>query len=900
MSRNHWVYALAVVGLAGWGAILMTPQSVRADAATVPVATTTGTPPPAAVLQGAAPVAPTGLSCPGSTAASTALKTQLKSLYDLIKSKGKGSTTATACTQTSTGSGCPLNAAVKKDDLSCTVLEKTDGTVDPVLVAAFQSKVACSDYSVKCQQGVLDGVSSQLTCLTNAAQQLKDYMSKLGAYITGNIGAIKQTVTQYNTAIDDRDAQLKDIQSRLNGNQATGEPGLLKLKDAADAAIQELPAAIQAINDPQNQLIQNIKIMAEQVQQDMTSEAKKCFETTTDAVNFKCGDAGSAAPSAPTTLKDYILCRYRQNQLIDINGNIPKDPDENAKARATKNSAALSAVLDSIFTGISSTSQVQAAVASGGTGADQAQADSTINVFSAADVEGRYGKKLEGFNGKGLNIHDFTMSWMGTCFQQASKTIETRKTNASSSIGRLEFSLQDSQRKSATAMQGFLSHYSTQYNQIMTGLTGINIPMDTSKCAGASQSCADALNSSQDPSQLLVSCAQSQSAIASCTADMQTNIANLVTGVGTQYAMNMTIKGNTAASTVKFQCEGLAGCVTSLQSWNRFAEGDKARLTSEKTSYITNQNQNILTQFRSAASQLNAASAALVKTLNDMRTALTGIGVSGDIADKRLETDDPEYETEKDGSQGLIKNPKSMVKLINGMMEPKLLDLDGGVIGDVNKAIAAGKKDLADKSADAITADTVTGKAAQCTTDAKKAADKLVSGLRREIENIKQCQLAELPCLDAGGALEQLVTSIGDLTDAPGITKSAVDSLSGTAKTTCEGKVGSHINSAASAKTAAATKVILELPICNKETNRTDWGWESTTVECPRPADTVSKTDATWTTYKQCVQCAKKYQSLSQTYDDAYTACSAAYTSAKGKLDDIKDAATAPNASDAK
>jgi hypothetical protein len=574
--------------------------------------------------------------------------------------------------------------APDSSSLSCSRFQGANGQFDPTMMAGIQKAVNDASCTVTCKRAKTQAIQTELNCLTNQAKILQNQMASVQQNYQTNIQRMQQDINKVSGIEADRDQQLTDVTNKLQGNQQTGAGGLIALKQATQAMFAAMPAEIQGIKDAQHAQAVQAEQLEEEANQRKMSLASECFNTTSRST-FRCTPDGPAVSA-----KDYVICRYGQNAQLGANGKI--ESNSNVTARAQGGQANLSGLLDQMAgdspsdTKVIPTSQQDATQ-----GVDQT-ANKTVSVLTVADIENQFGDQLEGFNGNGLNIHDFVMQQYGYCFQKATAQVNTERdpNHKSSGLGIKQEALDAEAKTNSEHVNELLSKYSLQYQDDLTGLTGSNLPVDTSACT----------NATPDKQ-------------AACLDELKGNMEGLLKGSSKNSTMAINIAAQQPGDAITFSCQGLNGCITALQNVSTKLVAAKSSAESFKNQYIVAANASIDNFTRQMAATLGPQNDMLQKRLQTINTAMASLGISNLINIPNVQAEQMQQDSgfcanppSSSGSSGggggggggaqqcLYKNPDNVVNLIGGKMNPPMMDLSGPNFAQAISGLGSGAADL--------------------------------------------------------------------------------------------------------------------------------------------------------------------------------------------------------------
>ena len=157
---------------------------------------------------------------------------------------------------------------------------------------------------------------------------------------------------------------------------------------------------------------------------------------------------------------------------------------------------------------------------------------------------------------------------------------------ASSPIGQQQAALTKAQGDLQVNANQMLSGNVSKYEEAMTALTGMNMPLDTSKCNNATPA-------------VQISCLQ----------DLQSNMESLLHGSAKQSTVTMNLSGTDPNTNISFTCQGLDGCITALQNVDHNLKSEVKRVQSFKQQYVTAAKQSVDNFTKQMAAMMSAQGA---------------------------------------------------------------------------------------------------------------------------------------------------------------------------------------------------------------------------------------------------------------------------------------------------
>jgi hypothetical protein len=622
------------------------------------------------------------------------------------------------------------------DSLSCDSF-MIDNRVSSERIRALSTQIDSSIAGMMCQKGKFEAVKGELQCLANQADILTAQIGSLQDLYTNNIQRMQQDVSQLKAVIADRTAQEEEVKALLNGGgeSGTGAVGLLRLKEQTQQMIAAMPTEIQGIKEEQKLAAEQRRAFEEQVQTRTMALTAECFKTRGEST-YRCTRNGP-----PVSAYEYVQCRYEQERQVGEDRVVERS--KKAQNRAKADAAGLKSVLDSMLGDAPQSAKIPTNPQEG-----QASMDVNLNILSVADIESQYGDELSRFNAQGFDFHGFVVASLGNCFKRANRLVTREKKRANTALGLGDFRIQQMERATRTKIDGMLTKYSQQYAENMRGLTGMNLPLDT-------RSCNNAAPHTQ----------------AKCLDDIKVQMEGLLKGNVPQSGVQMMVKGNNPKTNIVFTCQGLDGCITTLQNVSRNLATEKKRVDQFKKDYVLRANQNVDRFTKQMATMLSPQSQALTNRLKALNTALASLGVGSGVNIPTLRGE----RMQKD-EDGLYQAPDSALKAIGEQMNPPMLDVSGNSFSSALGGVADGVKRIDQDLARAQ--DAKARLQSLASTCGAKPVREAIATLRTDVEQLAalRCGTSRAYC-GQSQRLGQLVQSVRDLDTGQGLDVSTVDNL---------------------------------------------------------------------------------------------------------------------------
>jgi hypothetical protein len=588
------------------------------------------------------------------------------------------------------------------DEFTCSLLGGSEsGGTNPATVAKYKAEQRKAMGALECRKSKMSAIEQELKCLTNAASQLAQEVGKMQQAMMTNIQKFQKDVAEIKSVQADRAAQMEDVQEKLAGGPGGVPKGIEQLKNEMQAALTASYGEYQQTQEQRIDIANSEKELEEQTQILIVTRARECFTTQTQA-GLRCDDSSDpASKTRAVSLKDYILCRYREvHRTIGTTGVF--DPSASTKANATNKASELEDLLGKVMGDAPAQTAAQP-------GAPQAPPEVSVKVMGFADIDPKLWDNLKAFNGNGLDVASFIKHKVGACYRSADKLAKREKKMAGTNLGKLAASLQSKKRDSQKNMSALLDRWAQQYSEAMRGLTGMNLPIDISACRRG------------PPIEL-----------EGCLSNMQKNMEGMLKGTSENSGVQMLIKGNNPSTNIGFSCSGLNGCAASLHNLRTNLQTSMKQIEAQKQKYIQSANQNVQSFVSQMASVMSPYSQMITNQLKSINTALASMGIKAKVPLSTL----PGEELKPD-ADGLLLPPENVLQAVSSKMNPKLLDLDGENFGTSMEGLSEGSASISDElksiNKAKIALDT---QVAQCAGEkVQKAQDKLRSFIEEKLAN---------------------------------------------------------------------------------------------------------------------------------------------------------------------
>jgi hypothetical protein len=571
-----------------------------------------------------------------------------------------------------------------------------------------------------CQKAKLDAVQGQISCLNSQASALAAQIGALSSEYQKNLSRMQSDVGKLNAQIKDRKQQVDEVKSRLKGDPETGAKGFEEIAKEIDEEVRGMDEALRETQDANRAVENQKKVLEEKTENLKVVLARDCFDKRSES-NWRCEKNG-----APVKLKDYVLCRYEQNQFIG-NGNVIEDNELN-RARAAGKRAALQQVLDELF----ADAPKDKAFNSG---------PQSVETLSFDDIERRFGKRLARFNGKGLDIGKFVLDNAKACFKRSEQNVARERQKRSTEVGQAQEAVLAQERKADADYRKRLKEYNNSYTKAMKVLTGTNFPLTLTACENGGSQVRE-----------------------NCLREIGRELDGVLRGNTPQSEIVMAIPGNQPGNSINFSCRGINGCRTSLENIGKKLKQEVVAAKSFKADYVMKANQSIQMFTQRMAQALSSQNAALKEQQTALNNQLAALGVKAGInlssvEPEELEGDGKPDDESDDSRGGLYKMPKSLLGLVGGKMTPEpLLQVKGDSLKDALSGIAEANEKMKEQKGQLQEAiDKIASLKEECVS---KEEQKIVEKLESQISKINSCSRSIEFC--EGGAGEDAFRDLRD------------------------------------------------------------------------------------------------------------------------------------------
>mgnify|MGYP001585301732 CR=1 FL=1 len=469
------------------------------------------------------------------------------------------------------------------------------------------STLKTADQVNKCKTAKATAAKGELQCLTNAAQILDSQMSQLQESYTQAMQRNSTAVSQLTSMEADRKGQQDEVKKRLMGDP-NGKPGLRQLLDKSQGMLAAMDAEVTQLDS----MVKDSKTargkLAELYSQKVGAEAQNCFSQKQDS-RYLCDTLrpGENRPEqafnsgcAKGTACDWLMCRYWENQHL-VGGKL--DRSQKAKEDAKNSAKILNGIFSSIMNEMPKANKNAADYL-------MTMRDNFSTIKTSADVEKAFGSQLSGLDGRGFDIRGNTVNILKSCFSDANRRVAREKDNPGTALYEARIGADKGDQVLQGTVNNLLTRYQSQWQDNMSGLTGLNLPLDVGRC-----------RSSTPDVQL------------GCVKQFRGNMEALISGTPANGipvgGIQMQIRGTKAENTISFTCQGLKGCVTALENTDRNLSEEVKRVGDFKRNYILQANNSVDAFTKRVAAMLGPQMRDLDARLKAINTSLGSLGARG-------------------------------------------------------------------------------------------------------------------------------------------------------------------------------------------------------------------------------------------------------------------------------
>lgn len=601
------------------------------------------------------------------------------------------------------------------------------GGFDQTLWQQEMMRVNTASTGAMCQKAQFGALQSQLNCVQQKQTLLMKQLGSLQDAFVKNIQKMQTDVQMLEDADQDRQTQEQDVESKLSGS--AGSPGLMRIQEAMKKEVDEMPQQVAQAQVSLKEIQDDKKNLEQTILNQKMGLVSECFNqnsstSMTTKTTFRCEPNGP-----PVSAREYVLCRYEQNQQLGKNGVIELDPLVIEQAKAGRR--ALENLLDTLFNdapkGIEQNkNSVEAAVSDANRG---------VRIQSVEDFDRYYGDALAKYNGQGLDIRAFVLGSIKKCYSTANQVVEAKRSKPSSDIGTFIKTIQNKTTTVKTEMTKLIETYAQSYEEGIRALTGNSMPLSgVDICKSAAPEVA-----------------------LRCMEDAKKNIEGLLTGRVSQSRMNIFVKGTNVSTYIPIQCMGINGCVQVLSNVANNLKKEREKLKTFKNDYLLKAKQQVESFVRAMANQFSSQSAEIQNTLQGLSARLSSLGVPG-LNLKPMESQGLELD-----EKGVPVVPKNVFGLIGGQMNPPMVELDGSAISESLQGVSEKSKELEKTMSQAQAyLQKLKNVPGECR---RKSNSQLAEKIRQDLGRAIECSTSRRGCDAMKGSMDRIRENVNDLQD---------------------------------------------------------------------------------------------------------------------------------------
>lgn len=501
--------------------------------------------------------------------------------------------------------------------------------------------------AIQCNKAKILAVQQEASCLSAKMNAMMSALTGLMPKYQTALNEAQTKVQKLNLLSQYTDSQIKDVSTKLNGDPASGSLGLIKQREALQQFVGNLPQTVTSIEQARQQVQRDQQVLNQQIEMKKLALTASCFLTRENSLtSYRC------TPNGPlVSPKDYLLCRFQQEQMIGTGGRRETSADNRGKASGQ--AGALASVLDQMFQKIPSPAGLPQSPQQ-----VFALSQQPLGVGSLKDLSALYEKQLSGFGSlDGVSVSGFVKQVLQNCSEsptvQAQVDAEVKSPNTA--LGGAQVLLKKNSQTIDTQAQNTFNQAGDLYSRTLGQLTGSATVLDVQSCRTGAIS-----NQAEQNNQI------------GCLRQVQTKLQSLLTGAQ-QPPTQITLQGNAPAgdpSFLQLSCTGLNQCIQALQSTSRELQVQKSNLGVAEKQYVLAANQTMQNFTTNVTQGLGTQSAALQQQLSKLMGALGSLGVTGPMGSSALNQTGQTFRF--NSATGLMEMPS--VGLLAAMVNPPIQD----------------------------------------------------------------------------------------------------------------------------------------------------------------------------------------------------------------------------------
>ena len=542
------------------------------------------------------------------------------------------------------------------NSLSCTMMS-------PAQMKATKNLFQNAECTSLCKETKISIASNQLLCIQSELDNITTSIQAKQNDFNNAIQFQNKVVNQYATNIADETSKNEFVIGKLKGKN--GEKGLLVQQAILNDAL--VGNAGKAGLNTQVSEFQTQYAQLQQAQGSLDALVRvhsisKCVEDTlnTPMSGYHCTSTGPAV-----SLKEYILCRYNQDSMLDSNGRINDSSSMRGQSQAKNQN--LQAVFDQLQTAMSSASVTAIPMPTGDPKKDAEilanQASMKVLIQSPQDLKNNFQSRFQSFTVNGKNVWNdilakfFDPNYSGLC-GQAYQEVQRELYTPGSAIYQNQLQIQSQQR---FLQQGLQSTIQADKQLIQDAYSTLGIVSSISSTACDTQDIQVEIG---------------------CIENIKSTVSALLNGANGQ-AIVIPIMGSN--STDNLNCGSINQCVTVLQNAQKEYEQIIKKDTLSKENFVKNANQEVQMQMNQIAEMFKPQNMLLQTQSQQLRSQLAQMGININASTSSVTKE----ELVKDPDTGLYKVPTNIASLVGGMMSPPLINSNS--LGPIGNDIATQK-----------------------------------------------------------------------------------------------------------------------------------------------------------------------------------------------------------------
>ncbi len=556
-----------------------------------------------------------------------------------------------------------------------------------------------------CQQKKIDLLYKDISCLQAKGQQLQQFIGSLGNVFFRETQKFSQAMRDFNLTLSGLSQQQQEIALRLNGNEATGEPGIAQLEQLLTRGQGTVAARISGDLNRMRKTWDVIQETVQQVDQTFSSEiiqeTQQCFRER-KSPRLKClGQGSQKGQVVACSREDYLLQQIESRAMVDENGNIKQRAKNRNEARSKVN--LVKSVLDRFY-GETAKLQPQSN--------DSNQINNFINgkfnVTSLKEIYAYFNKALAGISVPGVNLSSYISAAMGGCYNFAFKTVQRRSTRSGSRINILRQRLRNLKFDADQQTDTILGNYEEDIQKVFRILA-----KDTQQGGHFVPPSRDVCKSSTGKAQV------------SCVQQYGRYLDKLVRGDHPDANTVMQFVGNRYVPAKNIVCAGLAQCKTKLQNEARTFVRNVNSVREAQSDFAEAARNNYQNFVQNLATQLggqNGQNALVNQHLKELQQVIGKMGISPGLDFKSVKPEAMKFVTAGKGPNGedikVPGAPNNPSALIAGMMGAPLVDFAGSNFSDAIRGITKKQEKIKEEKEEiSEKTDEMAALKSECTTD---------------------------------------------------------------------------------------------------------------------------------------------------------------------------------------